>query len=43
MTPVAMASWTFPLMRPNDGVGSLVWVPAPEPATSLFEKTSGIG
>jgi hypothetical protein len=37
MTAVAMALCTFPPMRPNDGVGSLVWVPAPEPATSLFE------
>jgi hypothetical protein len=43
MTAVAMGSCTFPLMRPNDGVGSLVWVPAPEPATSFFEKTSSIG
>jgi hypothetical protein len=38
MTAGAMASCTLPPIRPNDGVGSFKWVPAPDPAAPFSKK-----
>ena len=38
MTAGAMDSCTRPPIRPNDGVGSFKWVPAPDPAAPFSKK-----